>query len=193
MDGQRGCHGKIRVRHFKGEDLPVETISWHDCESFLEKLNSRTGLSFRLPTTAEWLFTARGGNYSKGFVYAGSNQIEDIAWYKKNSNKTTHPVGKKLPNELGLYDMHGNVFEWCSDNPWRNTSTIPSPFSTHKDYKLLLGGAYNFGKDQLRTCESITEKKDNYGIRLFHDAILWDYFSLNQYEPIITLEKLMRK
>ena len=94
---------------------PKTNISWYDCQEFVKRLNELTGKTFRLPTEAEWEYAARGGNKSKGYKYSGSNTIGDVAWYTSNSSAMTHPVGTKSPNELGLYDMTGNVWEWCSD------------------------------------------------------------------------------
>ena len=94
---------------FKGDNLPVERVSYNDCQTFINRLNNYTGRNFRLPTMDEWRFAARGGKYSRHYEYSGSNNIDDVAW------SGIHPVGTKRPNELGLYDMSGNVGEWCSD------------------------------------------------------------------------------
>ncbi len=101
--------------NFKGAKRPVENVSWEDCQTFIIKLNQLTGKNFRLPTEAEWEYAARGGNRSKGYKYAGSNIIDDVAWDIYNSGRQTHDVGTKRANELGLYDMAGNVEEWCGD------------------------------------------------------------------------------
>jgi formylglycine-generating enzyme required for sulfatase activity len=101
--------------HFSGDNLPVERVSWNDCQEFIKKLNAKTGKDFRLPTEAEWEYAARGGNRSRGDKYSGSDNIGSVAWYNSNSNSKAHPVGTKESNELGIYDMSGNVQEWCGD------------------------------------------------------------------------------
>ena len=107
----------------KGDNLPVENVSWNNCQKFISKLNKLTGKSFRLPTEAEWEFAARGGNKSRGYQYSGSNTLGDVAWYEGNSGSKTHAVGTKQPNELGAFDMTGNVWEWCQDWHGRYSSS----------------------------------------------------------------------
>ena len=129
--------------NFKGNSNPVEFVFWNDCQDFIRKLNSLTGRTFRLPTEAEWEFAARGGNKSKGYKYAGSNSIDDVAWCDSNSGSMTHTVKTKSPNELGIYDMSGNVWEWCQD--WygsysSNAQTNPTGPSTGS-HRVLRGGS----------------------------------------------------
>ncbi len=139
--------------YFKGDDLPVENVSWDDCREFIGKLNVLTGASFRLPTEAEWEYAARGGNKSVGRKYSGSDTIDEVAWYYYNSyalgsshpDYGTHPVASKSPNELGLYDMSGNVWEWCQD--WygsysSGSQTNPTGPSSGSD-RVFRGGSWN--------------------------------------------------
>ncbi|MDR1811565.1 MAG: formylglycine-generating enzyme family protein [Candidatus Fibromonas sp.] len=105
--------------YFKGNDnLPVETVSWDDVQEFIWELNEKTKKNYRLPTLDEWEYAARGGTNSKGYKYSGSNDIDDVAWYEKNSSNKTHIVGTKQANELGIYDMSGNVIEWTDNKIW---------------------------------------------------------------------------
>ena len=107
-----------------GSKKPVERVSWNDCQTFITKLNQLTGKNFRLPTEAEWEYAARGGNKSQGYKYSGSNSIDDVAWYSNNCSIRTHDVKTKAANELGIYDMSGNVYEWCQD--WYGSSYYSS-------------------------------------------------------------------
>ena len=126
--------------------LPVERVSWDDCQTFITKLNALTGMQFRLPTEAEWEFAARGGNSSQGYKYSGSNNIVDVAWYTKNSNSKTHEVGTKAPNELGLYDMSGNVWEWCQDwYDYYSSSAQTNPTGPTSGYHHMHRGGSWYG------------------------------------------------
>ena len=158
-----------------GASYPVYRITWHDCQNFIERLNDMTGLTFRLPTEAEWEFAARGGNLSKHYKYSGSNNIDEVACYIGNSNDRIHPVKKKKPNELGLYDMSGNVWEWCAE--WyeeeyysvspSNNPTGPSYTCTHCVHR---GGSWNYdpfySRITNRGCTWHDEGYYNLGFRL---------------------------
>ena len=139
--------------NFKGDNLPVEDVSWNDCQTFINKLNQLTGQHFRLPTEAEWEYAARGGNRSQGYKYSGSNYIGDVAWYTSNSNSKTHAVGTKKPNELGIYNMSGNVWEWCSD--WDGSYNISSQTNpqgpSSGQYRVYRGGSWS---SNARYCRS---------------------------------------
>ena len=123
---------------------PVERVTWYNCNTFIAKLNNLTGKQFRLPTEAEWEFAARGGNASKGYKYSGSNDIDEVAWYSNNSRNKTHEVGMKLPNELGLYDMSGNVWEWCNDwyDDYSSTSQINPTGPSSGSSRVNRGGSW---------------------------------------------------
>lgn len=131
--------------HFSGCDqCPVESVSWTDARAFCRRLSKMTGKNYRLPTEAEWEFAARGGNQSNGFIYSGSNHINAVAVYLDNSNYQIAPVGSKAPNELGIYDMSGNVGEWCQD--WydaypNQAQTNPTGPATGV-YRVLRGGGW---------------------------------------------------
>ena len=130
--------------YFKGDSLPVEQVSWNDCQDFIKQLNKKTGYSFRLPTEAEWEYAARGGRKSKSFKYAGSNDIDKVAWYDENSGRKTHTVKLKSTNGLDLYDMSGNVWEWCRDSYGDYSSsaqTDPVGLSTNPR-RVLRGGSW---------------------------------------------------
>ncbi|MDY4861920.1 MAG: formylglycine-generating enzyme family protein [Candidatus Onthomorpha sp.] len=132
---------------FKGDNQrPVERVSWYDCQEFIEKLNSLTGKKFRLPTEAEWEYAARGGKYSRGYKYSGSNNADEVAWYNNNSRGETHSVKTKKANELGLYDMSGNVWEWCNDwyddNYYRNSPQTNPTGPSRGENCVLRGGSW---------------------------------------------------
>ena len=158
--------------NFKGDNLPVECVSWNDCQTFINRLNSYTGRNFRLPTEAEWEFAARGGNYSRHYKYSGSNYIGDVAWYGDNSGNRTHPVGTKQPNELGLYDMSGNVYEWCSD--WygsyssysQSNPTGPNSGSDRVDRGGSWGGSARYCRSSYRGNLTPGYRFSNLGLRL---------------------------
>ena len=128
------------------DSLPVEQVSWNDVQMFIARLSQMTGYRFRLPTEAEWEFAARGGNLSKGYVYPGQDGDPGaVAWYGMNSGNYTHPVGRKKPNELGLHDMAGNVWEWCSDwyGAYSSEDQINPRGPKHGDSRILRGGSLN--------------------------------------------------
>ena len=157
---------------FKGARFPVENVSWEDCQAFISKLNDMTGKGFRLPTEAEWEFAARGGNASLGFKYSGSNDINAVAWYDDNSGGKTHEVGRMAPNELGLYDMSGNVWEWCQD--WYDSygfSAQANPISPSSGSVCVQrGGGWNGYEYGCRISSRCTNHKTSrfscFGLRL---------------------------
>jgi formylglycine-generating enzyme required for sulfatase activity len=131
--------------HFRDcDECPVEKVSWNDIQEFLLRLNEQTGKNYRLPTEAEWEYAARGGNKGKGYKYVGSNDVGRVAWNASNSGMKTHPVGQKQANELGIHDMTGNVYEWCSD--WYGDypdSIQTDPIGpTNGTFRVLRGGGW---------------------------------------------------
>lgn len=151
---------------------PVEDVSWKDVEQFIEELNKKTGRNYRLPTEAEWEFAARGGTQSKGFIFSGSNDIKEVAWYDENAGETSHPVGTKMPNELGLYDMSGNVWEWCSDwyADYHNQAQINPIGANNGTRRINRGGCWYFNQSFCRVSDRVkTAPKKKYfslGFRL---------------------------
>ena len=130
---------------FKGDNqLPVESVSWYDCQVFIKELNRLTGKKFRLPTEAEWEYAARGGKYSRGYKYSGSNNAYEVAWYAHNSGYETQPVKTKKANELGLYDMSGNVWEWCNDwyGRYQSYSQTNPTGPSEGEFPILRGGCW---------------------------------------------------
>ena len=138
--------------HYKGHNFPVDMVSWDDCQKFIEKLNDMTGIVFRLPTEAEWEYAARGGKMNGHYLYAGSDEADEVAWYSDNALETSHTVGKKMPNELGLYDMSGNVWEWCAD--WQNYYTDEFQIDPVGNFssvgRIQRGGCWNQGSNLCR-------------------------------------------
>ncbi|MBR2486302.1 MAG: SUMF1/EgtB/PvdO family nonheme iron enzyme, partial [Paludibacteraceae bacterium] len=138
--------------HFSGTNLPVERVSWDDCQTFIKKLNQLTGKNFRLPTEAEWEYAARGGQKSRGYKYAGSNALSDVAWYEDNSSSKTHPVKQKQANELGIYDMSGNVQEWCQDwdGSYSSSAQVNPTGPSSGSYRVYRGGNWYFSASGCR-------------------------------------------
>ncbi len=135
---------------FRGPRRPVEQVNWHEVQEFIKILNKKTGHTYRLPTEAEWEYAARGGKLSQGFTYAGSDKLKEVAWFGQNSHGETKPVGLKRPNELGIYDMSGNVWEWCEDR-WSgdyyqqcaDLGTVENPPGPDTgSYRVLRGGCW---------------------------------------------------
>ncbi|MCI7699929.1 MAG: SUMF1/EgtB/PvdO family nonheme iron enzyme [Candidatus Onthomorpha sp.] len=160
--------------YFTGNNQrPVEYVSWYDCQEFIKKLNQLTGKKFRLPTEAEWEYAARGGKYSRGYKYSGRNDVDEVAWYESNSGETTHPVATKEANELGLYDMNGNVWEWCKD--WYGedyqSNSQTNPTGPSEGEKRVLRGGSCFNSDwgvrvSYRNGSTPESRYDDHGLRL---------------------------
>ena len=148
---------------FKGDDLPVERVSWNDCQEFISKLNSMTGRKFRLPTEAEWEYAARGGKKTRGCQYSGSSNISKVAWYDDgNSGRKTHPVGTKQANELGIYDMTGNVLEWCQDrySSYLSSSQTNPIGANSGSHRVRRGGSWDYAAVYCRSSYRYSDRPD---------------------------------
>jgi formylglycine-generating enzyme required for sulfatase activity len=155
-------------------DCPVENVSWNDVQEYIKKLNAKTGKKYRLPTEAEWEYAAKGGRKMTATKYSGSNNLEDVAWYDDNSSYYATHVGTKAPNELGIYDMSGNVWEWCSDwygKTYYKHSPKKDPKGPKKGSRRVYRGGswYYFAaycRVANRNCSSPTFSDYNFGFRL---------------------------
>jgi sulfatase modifying factor 1 len=173
---------KKNPSNFKGADRPVETVSWDDAQAFVQSLNIETSKTFRLPSEAEWEFAARGGKHAQGYVYCGSDQLKQVGWYRGNSGKETKPVGLLLPNELGLYDMSGNVWEWCEDDYHSDYRKAPKDGSSWIDqpvrgtHRVVHGGSSFYLSTGCRPSDRdnwLPDDRDLVGFRL----VLSPYFT----------------
>jgi formylglycine-generating enzyme required for sulfatase activity len=159
--------------HFRGDSsLPVESISWEDAEFFLAHLNSLTSGGYRFPTEAEWEYAARGGSLSRKYKYSGSNIADEVAWTGYNSDGRPHPVGKLKPNELGLYDMGGNIAEWCMDwyGDYASKPLINPRGPSSGELRVLRGGSWAYLPARARVSSRFYNSPDSrihyYGFRL---------------------------
>lgn len=153
----RKVMGSNPAQNAVGDNYPVENVSWEDCQEFIKRLNSLSGRNFRLPTEAEWEYAARGGSYANNYRYSGSDILDRVAWYTDNSGSGTHSVRTKLPNELGLYDMSGNVWEWVADiysSGFYRKSPVDNPVNeTTGNNRVYRGGGWNSdARDSRVTC-----------------------------------------
>ena len=159
-------------KHNGDSHCPVEQVSWSGCQEFIRMLNQLTGKCFRLPTEAEWEYAARGGKKSGQYMYAGSNDLDQVAWYDENSGFRTHPVATKKANELGLFDMSGNLWEWCQDRYGKYTYEAQvNPVGPQTGpLRVARGGAHNSPigccRVSIRCGEPPREKDDELGLRL---------------------------
>ncbi len=170
-----------------GNNLPVDYVSWNECQEFITRLNAMTGRNFRLPTESEWEFAARGGNLSKGYLYSGSNNVDEVAWHTNNSGRASQPVGTKAPNELGIYDMSGNVqelcYDWYADQYPSEPQTNPIGPETGIA-RITRGGCWawyttDYCRVTFRDNALVDEHKSYIGLRLAEGPITQKVFSVN--------------
>jgi len=154
---------------FKGPVLPVENVSWNDCQEFLTRLNALTGQNFRLPTEAEWEYVARGGKKSRETTYSGNNDPVFVAWFAGNSNSTSRPVGGKTANELNIYDMSGNVWEWTADL-YSDNYNFPRTGGSTGTSRVIRGGSWrdaaSLCRVSNRSCSTPDGSSNDLGFRL---------------------------
>jgi len=163
--------------HFKGAKNPVETVSWHDAVDFCKKLAEKTGKKVRLPTEAEWEYACRAGSKTRFCFGDDETDLRDHTWYTANSDSKTHPAGEKTPNAWGLYDMHGNVWEWCSDCwavSYANAKNEDPQGPASGAFRVLRGGGWNvnptYCRSALRFRSSPDDRYLNLGFRVAVDS-----------------------
>lgn len=153
--------------HFVGDSLPVDNISWVDAKTFIHELNKMTGKQYRLPTEAEWEFAARGGRWSQDLNYSGSDDLNAVGWCDGNSGRRTHAVGTKAPNELDIYDMCGNVYEWCQDR-YAIYKADPQTNPQGPDFgkaRVMRGGSW---RSEARNCRNTYRSSEDYEARILN-------------------------
>jgi formylglycine-generating enzyme required for sulfatase activity len=167
--------GSLPKVGFKGNDRPVETVNWNESVEFCRRLSEQTGLEFRLPTEAEWEYAARAGTTTEYSFGDDEKMLGDYAWFDENSANRTHPVGMKLPNRFGLYDMHGNVWEWCEDQWHENYEGAPGDGSAwlsggDSTSRVVRGGSWDNGSYLCRSATRVRNhpagRNGNLGLRL---------------------------
>ncbi len=165
----------LQKGYFEGKKRPMESISWFDAQTFIQKLNTRVDYTFRLPSEAEWEYAARGGRLGLGYLYSGSYRIKEVAWYDNNSNNETQPIGLRMPNELGFYDLSGNIDEWCEDDWHSNYYHAPDNGAAWIDTnrgrgRVFRGGAWDDFSQYCRSAyrlSTLPASRGNYlGFRL---------------------------
>lgn len=168
----RSLMGSNPSRFTVCDNCPVETVSWVAVQDFIRKLNAQTGKNYRLPTEAEWEYAAKGGRQSRGYTYSGSNDLASVAWYSDNSGSKTHVVAEKQENELGIYDMTGNVWEWCSDwyGAYSSSNQINPTGAYSSQFRVLRGGSWYYYANYCRSANRLWLNPDvnysNIGFRL---------------------------
>jgi hypothetical protein len=167
----KAVKGKNPSRSSKCDSCPVEFVTWIDVQDYIERLNVITGKNYRLPTEAEWEYAAKGGENYKGYIFSGSNDINSVAWYQNNCGGKTHPIGLMQANELGIYDMSGNVWEWCLD--WYDnypSYSQTNPRGLSGKYAVIRGGGWNYYDHECRVSNrGMRGRGDKYfavGVRL---------------------------